>query len=114
MPLGYNNSLTAKIAASYLGRYLPANHRTARTTVMKKLMTSCITILLLANLVHTNLQSPMSAQEIIDRMSKVYASCRTYSDEGEVRTEYVGVTRLDSMRQPFFTAFVKPGSFRFE
>ena len=81
---------------------------------MKKLMTSCITILLLANLVHTNPQSAMSAQEIIDRMSKVYASCRTYSDEGEVRTEYVGVPRLDSMRQPFFTAFVKPGSFRFE
>ena len=81
---------------------------------MKKLMTSCITILLLANLVHTKPQSPMSAQEIIDRMAEVYASCRTYSDEGEVHTEYLRVPRLEPMHQPFSTAFVRPASFRFE
>ncbi len=81
---------------------------------MKKLMTICITILLLANFVHTKSQSPMSAQEIIDRMAEVYASCRTYSDEGEVRTEYVGIPRLELTHQSFFTAFVRPASFRFE
>ena len=56
----------------------------------------------------------MSAQEIIDRMAEVYGSCRTYSDEGEVRTEYISVPRLESLHQPFFTAFVRPASFRFE
>ena len=81
---------------------------------MKKLMTSCVTILLLANLVHTKPQSPMSARQIIDRMAEVYASCRTYSDEGEVSTEYVRIQSLQTVRQPFSTAFVRPAGFRFE
>src|ERR1700687_3869584 len=81
---------------------------------MKKLMTSCITILLLANFVHTKPQSPMSAQEIINRRAEVYASCRTYSDEGEVRTVYLRIPRLEPMHQPFSTALVRPASFRFE
>jgi VWFA-related protein len=81
---------------------------------MKKLMTSCVTILLLANFVHTKSQSPMSAQEIIDRMAEVYASCRAYSDEGEVRMEYVRIPRLEPTHQYFSTAFVRPASFRFE
>ncbi len=81
---------------------------------MKKLMTSCVTILLLVNLVHTKPQSPMSARQIIDRMAEVYASCRTYSDEGEVSTEYVRIQSLQTVRQPFSTAFIRPASFRFE
>ncbi len=80
---------------------------------MKKLVTSCITILVLTNLAHTKPQGAMSAQEIIDRMVEVYASCRTYSDEGEVSTEYVGMLSSPPS-QPFFTAFVRPASFRFE
>jgi VWFA-related protein len=80
---------------------------------MKKLVTSCIAILVLTNLANTKAQSPMSAREIIDRMIEVYASCRTYSDEGEVRTEYNG--RQSSSPVPyFFTAFVRSSSFRFE
>src|SRR5882762_4051700 len=80
---------------------------------MKKFLTSCIAILVLTNLVHTKPQSPMSAREIIDRMIQVYATCRTYSDEGEVRTEYNG--RQSSPPVPYFlTAFVRPSSFRFE
>jgi VWFA-related protein len=73
---------------------------------MKKFMTSCITILLLTNFAYTQAQTPMSAQEIIERMVEVYANCRTYSDVGEVSTE--------RWRQPFLTAFVRPASFRFE
>src|SRR5216684_3051840 len=80
---------------------------------MKKFMTSCITILVLTNLAHTKPQSPMSAREIIDRMIEVYASCRTYSDEGEARTEYNGM-QSSLPGQSFFTAFVRPSSFRFE
>src|SRR5256885_2078226 len=87
---------------------------TVGTTGMKRLMTSCITILLLANLVHSRPQSPMSARQIIERMAEVYASCRTYSDEGEVSTEYVRIQSLQTVRQPFSTAFIRPASFRFE
>jgi VWFA-related protein len=87
---------------------------------MKKFMTSCITILLLTTFAYTKPRAPMSAQEIIERMVEVYASCRTYSDEGEVNTDYVGglskapIGRMASRRQPFLTAFVRPSSFRFE
>ena len=81
---------------------------------MKKLITSCITILVFANLVPIKPQTPMSAQEIINRMAEVYASCRTYSDEGEVRTAYVSMQSMEPTRQPFFTAFARPSSFRFE
>ena len=80
---------------------------------MKKFMTSCITILLLTTFAYTKPRTPMSAQEIIERMFEVYASCRTYSDEGEVNTEYGGVSAT-SKRMPFLTAFVRPSSFRFE
>ena len=82
---------------------------------MQKLITSCITILILATPAYTKLQTQISAQEIINRMAEVYAHCRTYSDEGEVTTEYVGGSRSMTLRrQPFFTAFVRPSNFRFE
>src|SRR6267378_3128150 len=106
--------LRQRSPATYMRRYPPTNRWTARTTVMKKLMRCGITILLLTNLVHTKAQGAMSAQQIIDRMAEVYGSCRTYSDEGEVRTEYLRVPRLEPMHQPFSTAFVRPASFRFE
>jgi outer membrane lipoprotein-sorting protein len=81
---------------------------------MQKLITSCITILILATLAYTKPQTQISAQEIIDRMAEVYANCRTYSDEGEVNTDSVGGRSMTPRRQPFFTAFVRPSSFRFE
>ena len=81
---------------------------------MTKFMTSCITILLFTNFAYTKPQTPMSAQEIIERLAKVYANCRTYSDEGEVNASYVGRRSTTLRRQPFFTAFVRPSNFRFE
>jgi VWFA-related protein len=81
---------------------------------MKKFMTSCITILVLTNLAHTKPQSPISAREVIDRMAEVYASCRTYSDEGEVSTGHGDIGSSELRGQSFFTAFVRPSSFRFE
>jgi VWFA-related protein len=81
---------------------------------MKRFMTSCITILVLTNIAHAKPQSPMSAREIIDRMAEVYASCRTYADEGEV---FIGLGDKGTSHfrgQSFFTTFVRPSSFRFE
>jgi len=81
---------------------------------MKKFMTSCITILILTTFTYTKPRTQMSAQEIIERMVEVYASCRTYSDSGEVKTDYGRGRSKFSRRHPFLTAFVRPSSFRFE
>ena len=81
---------------------------------MKKFMTSCITILVLAHLAYAKPQSPMSAQEIVDRMIEVYASCRTYADEGDASMGLEGMRFVNFGHKPFSTAFVRPSSFRFE
>lgn len=81
---------------------------------MKKFVTVCITILALANLAYAQPQSPMSAQQIVDRMIEVYASCRTYVDEGDATMGLEGMRLLSLGRKPFSTAFARPSSFRFE
>lgn len=52
--------------------------------------------------------------QIIAAMEKVYATCKSYRDTGEVSS----VSRTDGgqfgSQQPFSTAFVRPGRFRFE
>ena len=78
---------------------------------MKKLATTCIAILTLVDLANAQ-PAPISAKEIMDRMAAVYASCRTYTDEGEVSAEFVD--RSSPTPQHFFTAFARPSSFRFE
>jgi VWFA-related protein len=81
---------------------------------MKKFIASCITILVLAVVSHAEPQTPMSAREIIDRMVKAYAACRTYSDEGEIATARSGTESSAPPRiQYFLTTFVRPSSFRF-
>jgi len=81
---------------------------------MNTSMTCCVTILALANLTYAQPQSPMSAQEIVDRMAQVYASCRTYADEGDVAIGLEGMRLGKISGQPFSTAFVRPSSFRFD
>jgi VWFA-related protein len=81
---------------------------------MKKFVTVCVAILALANLTYAKPQSPMSAREIIDRMIEVYASCRTYADEGDATIGLEGMRLVNFGRKPFSTAFVRPTSFRFE
>jgi VWFA-related protein len=80
---------------------------------MKKFITSCLTILVLASFSHAQPQTPLSAREIIDRMVKAYAACRSYSDEGEVSTVRAGTEGSAPRVQNFQTAFVRPSSFRF-
>ena len=93
---------------------------------MKKLTNSCITVLIFMNLAAAQQAKQMSASEIMDRVAAVYSSCRSYSDEGKVSVEFIsdgtnvgsGVFVSGAFRQPrvqpFFTAFVRPASFRFE
>lgn len=80
---------------------------------MKKFITRCVTILALASVTYAKPQSPMSA-EIINRMAEVYASCRTYADEGDAAMGLEGMRFSAFRRQPFSTAFIRPSRFRFD
>ncbi len=56
-----------------------------------------------------------SAQEILDRMAKVYAECKSYRDSGVVKTLFLeGNNGRRTVNKSFTTAFVRPGRFRFE
>ena len=81
---------------------------------MKKFMACCVAILALANLTYSQPQSPMSAQQIVDRMAEVYGSCTTYADEGDAAMGLEHMRFSELTRQPFSTVFVRPSSFRFE
>ncbi len=60
------------------------------------------------------------ALAILERMREVYASCKSYSDEGEARTLFLsalpGQTRIRTRTvvKPFETIFERPARFRFE
>ncbi len=58
--------------------------------------------------------APLDAVSILMKVKKAYQSCRSYRDRGEVRTRgfVEGGSFASSVR--FATAFVRPGSFRFE
>jgi hypothetical protein len=67
----------------------------------------------------------MSARQVLDRSAKVYASCSSYLDEGQVKDLYIqkdniqrdNIQRDNRQRttiKPFSTAFVRPAQFRFE
>jgi RNA polymerase sigma factor (sigma-70 family) len=55
-----------------------------------------------------------SAQQIVDRMAKAYADCKTYRDSGLVKTLFVEIGGNRTVEKPFTTAFVRPDRFRFE
>jgi len=80
---------------------------------MKKPATIFIVILILSNLATAQQATPMSASELIDRVTQVYASCSSYMDEGKEQLKderYGGGVSHSS----FTTAFVRPAHFRFE
>ena len=52
-----------------------------------------------------------TAGEILAKVTSVYAGCRTYSDEGNTRTETSGI---GGRKTYFRTSFVRPGNFRFQ
>src|SRR5437879_11410435 len=80
---------------------------------MNKLLTSCFLILALNQLSFAQRTEQMTAAEILARVASVYASCRAYSDEGEVSTKF-NIAFSKAMIYRFSTAFVRPAAFRFE
>jgi outer membrane lipoprotein-sorting protein len=59
-------------------------------------------------------QDALTAKQLLDRMSKAYADCKTYRDSGVVTTLFVQDTGNRTVEKPFKTAFVRPDQFRFE
>ena len=55
-----------------------------------------------------------SPRQILDRMAKAYADCKSYRDSGVVTTVFVMDTGKRTVEKPFTTAFVRPELFRFE
>jgi len=58
----------------------------------------------------------LTPAEILARAREVYATCRTYRDEGVVvtRTVHLDAAHRHTSRKPFWTDFVRPDRFRFE
>jgi outer membrane lipoprotein-sorting protein len=59
-------------------------------------------------------EDAFTAKQVLDRMSKTYADCKTYRDSGVVKTLFVQDTGNYTVEKPFKTAFVRPDQFRFE
>ncbi len=60
------------------------------------------------------LDSPTAAQ-ILARMDKVYANCKSYRDTGVVKIVFAETDGSHhTVKRPFATAFVRPDRFRFE
>ncbi len=55
-----------------------------------------------------------TAKELLDRMAKVYAGCKSYCDSGVVKMVFIEGTGNRTVEKPFTTAFVRPDRFRFE
>jgi outer membrane lipoprotein-sorting protein len=56
----------------------------------------------------------LSAQDVIDRMAKAYANCKSYRDSGVVRIVFIEETGNRTQASRFATAFVRPDRYRFE
>ena len=56
----------------------------------------------------------LKAEDVLDRMAKAYAGCKSYHDSGVVKTVFVQADGNRTVEKPFTTAFVRPDRFRFE
>jgi hypothetical protein len=81
---------------------------------VKRFMAVCMFVILWMNLAHTSRADSTSAQQIMEGVFSVYASCGTYADEGQVRTVFLEKGGSRIVVKPFKTAFVRPTHFRFE
>jgi outer membrane lipoprotein-sorting protein len=75
-------------------------------------------ILMTASSLHAQEQpdpAMLNAQQILAKVARTYADCKTYQDKGNLETRFI---RNDDQfmvtQKPFSTAFVRPGRFRFE
>jgi len=81
---------------------------------MNRLAAICV-LLFSAGVCWGQTPAQMTPEEILSRVSSVYASCSTYADEGETSTIMM-TTKSNSQPfgESFRTAFVRPDLFRFE
>ena len=59
-------------------------------------------------------QNALTAKQILGRMAKAYATCKSYRDSGTVKTDFIEANGTRTVELPFTTAFVRPDRFRFE
>jgi VWFA-related protein len=86
---------------------------------MTKVAAATFFSLLVAQSLFAQTSPQLTPGEILSRVSRVYASCRSYSDEGETSsvTQIGGAAKPTASRpfiEPFLTAFVRPDAFRLE
>lgn len=55
----------------------------------------------------------LSAEEIVVRMAKTYAECKSYQDTGVVQTVFIHPNNRRTDRKPFATAYLAQDRFRF-
>lgn len=73
---------------------------------MKPFVTLSLLLFAFVNVSYSQ-QEQQSAQEVIDKMYSVYASCNSYQDKGKVKISF-------GYESEFSTVFVRPSDFRFE
>jgi outer membrane lipoprotein-sorting protein len=58
----------------------------------------------------------LSVPEIVERLKKTYANCKTYRDSGAVKTVFLSENRKTKRTEirPFTTVFVRPDQLRYE
>src|SRR5437762_3488882 len=85
---------------------------------MTKVAAATFFLLLVAQSLFAQTSPQLTPAEILARVSSVYASCRTYSDEGDTSTIMAPGGAKPVAARPFIehflTAFVQPDTFRFE
>ena len=81
---------------------------------MRHVSTTGLVIVMVLGLAYSAHAQSLSAQQIMDRMTSLYATCHSYVDEGEVTTIFIKENGRRTVVKPFTTAFVRPSDFRFE
>jgi hypothetical protein len=56
----------------------------------------------------------LTAEQIANRVRRIYETCRSYRDEGVVTTNTYTDEGRYTDKQPFFTVYVRPDRFRYE
>ena len=77
---------------------------------MKRKWVLFLPFVLLCGTAYSQQRPTMSGREILDRVISTYASCRSYSDEGQITASRSSFSRTAR----FSTAFVRPTGFRYE
>jgi len=82
---------------------------------MRRLAAICFLLLAAQLSLAQSQTAQLTPAEIFTRVTKVYSSCESYSDEGETSTTIGPKSAVPHvMTEAFTTAFVRPDAFRFE